>query len=692
MIGLAISMSATSFLLANQHKAIAADSNLVSLSSLTTADQDPPQPVVASQASPTSSEVKLAAPAIKHEVKQGESLWQLAKEYKIAPEQIAASNKIAPKANLLVGQTLKIPSLEETETPEAAQVQASLQNLKESKTRLKTSLAALKSEESNLKSQLAAGPVKVSDATQIPQTQPTLTALSPNSNTEGAIEIAVPAPETEMATSNLDTGKAIPVPVPPTRTSPQETARLNTSEKIPTPVPKVPDLRTSRRETGDGVSPSEALPVAKRETVTPPTPQEQQALQLNRPVPIPVPSPQTAALSTNRRQDLGVTTPEVDNQSESAIPRQPSRELPKPQVITPAAERLYQVQVGDTLNSIARRHGVSVTELLRANNLSNPNLIKVSQSLIVPNAPMARSTRPTSVAALPRVPEPSEAPAPIAQTSPETPSQRFSRANQSAPTIDLPVEVAQESYTQKLKADINSLQKKYRNQSQPVTIPVEAPESNFRSPAPVASDSVNPDWRSNSSAWRNSRTAERNLPVSRNREQLVGVAPNDPEIYNDSIQIPVGESVGPDLPPLSVPDQYLPDAPMNFTGYIWPTKGVITSGYGRRWGRMHKGIDIAAPIGTPVFAAASGQVISAGWNSGGYGNLVKVRHPDGSVTYYAHNSRLLVREGQIVEQGQQISEMGSTGRSTGPHLHFEVRPDGSSAVNPIAYLPPRSRS
>jgi murein DD-endopeptidase MepM/ murein hydrolase activator NlpD len=93
-----------------------------------------------------------------------------------------------------------------------------------------------------------------------------------------------------------------------------------------------------------------------------------------------------------------------------------------------------------------------------------------------------------------------------------------------------------------------------------------------------------------------------------------------------------------------------------------------TSGYGWRWGRMHRGIDIAGPVGTPIMAAASGVVVRSGWNSGGYGNLVDIRHADGSMTRYAHNSRLLVREGQQVRQGQQIAEMGSTGFSTGPHV------------------------
>jgi murein DD-endopeptidase MepM/ murein hydrolase activator NlpD len=133
----------------------------------------------------------------------------------------------------------------------------------------------------------------------------------------------------------------------------------------------------------------------------------------------------------------------------------------------------------------------------------------------------------------------------------------------------------------------------------------------------------------------------------------------------------------------------IPEGESSFNGYIWPAKGVLTSGYGWRWGRMHRGIDIAGPIGTPIVAAASGVVTEAGWNSGGYGNLVEIQHSDGSLTLYAHNSRVLVGKGQRVEQGQQVAEMGSTGYSTGPHLHFEVHPPGKGAVNPLAYLPPK---
>ncbi len=126
------------------------------------------------------------------------------------------------------------------------------------------------------------------------------------------------------------------------------------------------------------------------------------------------------------------------------------------------------------------------------------------------------------------------------------------------------------------------------------------------------------------------------------------------------------------------------------TGWIWPTKGIFTSGYGWRWGRMHRGIDVANNIGTPIMAAKSGEVVSAGWDGGGYGFLVEIRHADGTLSRYAHNSTILVRPGQLVGQGKVISLMGSTGRSTGPHLHFEIIPPGRGAVNPLLMLPPRA--
>jgi murein DD-endopeptidase MepM/ murein hydrolase activator NlpD len=131
-------------------------------------------------------------------------------------------------------------------------------------------------------------------------------------------------------------------------------------------------------------------------------------------------------------------------------------------------------------------------------------------------------------------------------------------------------------------------------------------------------------------------------------------------------------------------------APFNATGWIWPTQGIFSSGYGWRWGRMHKGIDVANNIGTPIVAAKAGRVVRAGWNDGGYGYLVELQHEDGSSSLYGHNSKIVVRVGELVEQGSVISLMGSTGNSTGPHLHFEIRSPGRGAVNPLPFLPARA--
>lgn len=119
--------------------------------------------------------------------------------------------------------------------------------------------------------------------------------------------------------------------------------------------------------------------------------------------------------------------------------------------------------------------------------------------------------------------------------------------------------------------------------------------------------------------------------------------------------------------------------------YIWPVRGRLTSPYGPRWGRFHHGIDIAAPNGTNIVAAGGGTVSFAGWR-GGYGNTVIIDHGGGFQTLYAHASALLVKAGQRMTQGQAIARVGSTGQSTGPHLHFEVRVNGATR-DPRAYLP-----
>jgi murein DD-endopeptidase MepM/ murein hydrolase activator NlpD len=127
-----------------------------------------------------------------------------------------------------------------------------------------------------------------------------------------------------------------------------------------------------------------------------------------------------------------------------------------------------------------------------------------------------------------------------------------------------------------------------------------------------------------------------------------------------------------------------PTGPASAAGLVWPVHGVLTSVFGWRWGRMHEGIDLAVPTGTPVVASASGTVIVAGW-LGGYGNLVVIDHHNGVATAYGHNTSVTVAYGQSVAQGQLIAYSGNTGHSTGPHLHFEVRVNGTP-VDPLGYL------
>jgi murein DD-endopeptidase MepM/ murein hydrolase activator NlpD len=126
------------------------------------------------------------------------------------------------------------------------------------------------------------------------------------------------------------------------------------------------------------------------------------------------------------------------------------------------------------------------------------------------------------------------------------------------------------------------------------------------------------------------------------------------------------------------------DSTPSAAGFLWPVNGPVTSPFGWRWGRMHEGVDIGAGDGTPIRAAASGQVVYAGWMSG-YGNLVAIDHGRGISTAYGHQSSIAVGVGQVVSQGQTVGYVGCTGHCFGPHLHFEVRINGSP-VDPLGYL------
>jgi len=786
MIGLAISMGASGLLLPQQGdeamavEPIATEPNLPTSSvepstGVSTAPAEEPK-VVAISAPPTSvkpqaaEKLKQTSPVVEHKVKQGDTLWELSKSYEVQPEAIAASNDIKPSAVLPVGEKLKIPSVngivhqvkpgETVETlsksygvkPGQLQVSApvselgklqtgesvtvpgnvndllkarqdvALNNLKEQRNRLNDSLAELRSEESTNLSKLTTVPMVVASANEAatPVTLPSV-VLTPDESRGNS-----PQAEASVSTSPV----IMPVPTPEVALSPavepQAVKRSESSVVIPVPTPEV------------ALSPI-VEPQAVKQS-------ESSAV-------VPVPTPEVALSPTVEPQAAETPNLAIDPVTSSATPAKP--QVPQPVVIEPLVTtqpgNVYQVKPGDTLDEIARRNGLSRSELIQANRLNNPNLIRINQELRIPQDKPGSSANQT-VALLPGINSQTSTSAPGQEqrgvTEPTlaipTPSNRLSSvvlseglsqpkpapssvlaqstvvgSTQPNPTVVVDTEPTQSigsknnPYVDQLRADILKLREEYRNQrnsgqaSVPrnitvptVTVPVAPSLSNVSTPTRINPEFDPKEYNETVQAELQRRRQQRpnqqasiqiEVPPPESTSELqqdrLATAPAPSDTYNPMMRTPVGERVSPELPSPSAPGIYLPNSETQFNGFIWPTKGVLTSGYGRRWGRMHRGIDIAAPIGTPVVAAAPGVVVSAGWNSGGYGNLVEIQHPDGSLTLYAHNNRILVRRGQEVTQGQQISEMGSTGRSTGPHCHFEVHPPGKGAVNPIALLP-----
>jgi murein DD-endopeptidase MepM/ murein hydrolase activator NlpD len=143
-------------------------------------------------------------------------------------------------------------------------------------------------------------------------------------------------------------------------------------------------------------------------------------------------------------------------------------------------------------------------------------------------------------------------------------------------------------------------------------------------------------------------------------------------------------AVTPAAPPPSSDQHVQTPTTSSGGGFVWPVQGTLVSPFGQRWGRLHSGIDIAAPAGTAIAASASGQVVYASSMSG-YGLIVVIQHAGGIATAYAHNSSISVSIGQSVAQGQTIAAVGCTGHCLGDHVHFEVRV-GGGPVDPMGYL------
>ncbi len=695
MIGLAISMGASNLLLTKHNSAaMAAEPLTAEATSATTL------PVV--EAVTTEAEVNTAGAGVnqeqaalptpefsgvRHTVQEGESLWGIAQIYNVDSGAIAADNSLAPGTTLRVGQVLQIPG--NADQLLKAKQDAALNQLHQKRQELQASISKLKSLDSSESNSSApvgviayGTPLPVSESVSASTSTELTTAAASTEVTQPQVQ--VPAQSAPVVSRNAESLYAMAQP------SSATTSELTTIlPSATTAAPLVP-----------------AKPEVATPNVTLPTPAVAESNDVK-----------VASIGLN-----GVIAP-----SET------------PKVVSTS---IYRVQRGDTLELIARRHGLTRADILAVNRISDPNWIFVGQEIAIPqvNQVATAIATPTEVKVASRTVVPSpmlEAVAPDA-----TPSESFPVPNSLAPQAaksEAPVNVAVapvgpgyadpaqinpsvptepqfSPYIQRLKQDIVRLQERYQSANPsvssttaPVQAAVPATVNSVVPPTVSATPTVNPlpqqqavnpeftsDQRLQALRSQVERLQERPLAstlgtsvrpnsLQSGNGQLVAAAPSGAESYDPLIQSMLGRAVSPDLPPLASPDRYLPDS-TSFEGYIWPTRGVLTSGFGWRWGRMHRGIDIAAPIGTPVVAAADGVVVTAGWNSGGYGYLVEIRHADGSLTLYAHNNRILVQEGQRVAQGQQISEMGSTGYSTGPHLHFEVHPAGQGAVNPMAFL------
>jgi murein DD-endopeptidase MepM/ murein hydrolase activator NlpD len=627
---------------------------------------------------------------VKHTVPEGQTLRQLSQKYQVG---VAAT------------YVKKFRRVGEVNDPLKAKQRVALKRFKQKSNRLKEILAELRSEESNNSS---------APATESAE-------FSSNEKAQATLSAAVIVPELPKSAVNKPT-----VLVP----SVWLDYRVKAGDTLSS-IARKHDISLQQIVNANKLTAPDWLQINQRLIIPVfrSTHGQQQAASL---------SPKVAKIDNSAVLDAQKS----DNQPSDAVivPELPKSAVNKPTVLVPSVWLDYRVKAGDTLSLIARKHNISLQQIGNANKLTAPYRLQINQRLTIPafqdssaagqtiavnNSSVSvpkLSTRSESIRSNRAVASQQESapvpPTPLAETaslgvpsgiggsiSDETadeqsqlaqPTPAFSgiggsisdeTAAETPPTFDKsqlpqstaakPEKLQSNPYFQNLQTDIQRLKQKYY--AQQTVSPVVPRMSQTVTLAAQAAETLKPAIQKP----RPTQTKSPVLPKAR-----VATAPISVDA-SESLQSLRGKQVSPDLPPLATVDTYLPkpfETAANFKSFIWPTKGALTSGYGWRWGRMHKGIDIAAPIGTPIVAAAPGVVIKAGWNSGGYGRLVDIQHADGTFTRYAHNNRLLVHAGQQVEQGQQISEMGSTGHSTGPHLHFEVHPEGKGAVNPIAFL------
>ncbi|MFM2314053.1 MAG: hypothetical protein RLZZ04_3329 [Cyanobacteriota bacterium] len=342
--------------------------------------------------------------------------------------------------------------------------------------------------------------------------------------------------------------------------------------------------------------------------------------------------------------------------------------LANAQSLSKATPLVYQVKEGDTITKIASQYQIPSHELIELNQITDSNIIFVDQRLQIPltatkNLPgnSHNGLHNGAIANINSGINPSRSKVDKLSQPKSTKTDFVSSVDSSvSSTVDSTTE--EDPYIANLRAEIEQLR-----------------EQNARQDAAQNTPKQQPQVIDNDDAA-SLVSVTKQQPMQREKSNSLGAS-----AVSITANLIKESSQALKLPPLPSSQAYLPDI---FDGYAWPAEGVLTSGYGWRWGRMHEGIDIAAPIGTPVLAAAAGVVTGAGWHEG-YGNLIKLEHLDGSLTLYGHNNRILVTHGQQVKQGEQIGEMGSTGRSTGSHLHFEIHLRNEQIVDPLTLLTSR---
>lgn len=688
MLGLALSFGASAPFFTEPELALAADgANLTVLPAANRAESETPKLMPAES----------AASSAYHTVEAGESLWQIAAQHEADVQAIKVANGIASDDVLRVGQVIRVPAVGMASLTASADV---------SRLALKAGVAGgVGGDLASASGLLPSGDVpSVDELEKAWQLEDTLSLEDEGELSEEELAAAeLDKLSSEEIAASADDSVASSLPLAALPSIEQDAAQEPAADSVAAVQPDAAAQQTPRVD--------EVVQPAARETAAPV--ESFASLPLygedERPVATAQPTQSVVAASTEA-PTAAATPPAVETKKDFTVAALPPRSPAPTSTTQVGTVRSYQVKPGDTLWSIASRNGITLDELLSHNNAVNqPEALSVGDNLSIP---LASATEEAA-----DLPSSNLAAAP--QTREQAIRDHLARIRESNSSL-----VNRDELNARIREARQELERS-RASSTPTPVALE-----YHSPEPsvVASTSVGGPEPANAAALTAREGAQTLVsPVADSEwtvtdaakdqaqpiaalspaadvvadepavqveaaappSQLLAAAPLGADAYRVAPSMPVGQTVSPGMPMMPGANEFLPEAPRLSNGYIWPARGTLTSGYGWRWGRMHRGVDIAGPVGTPVVAAAPGVVARSGWNSGGYGNLVDIRHADGSMTRYAHNSRLLVREGEQVRQGQQIAEMGSTGYSTGPHLHFEVHLPSSGTVNPMAYLPDR---